>query len=394
MVPTVYQPLDQLPLNHNLKLDRKALPDIDRQAPEVDWSAAMSTLEFLTQWCCSNLLIKEASCDDNFFELGGDSFLAMNLITEIDIRYGKTISGMDIMRESLAVLAMMIDGRSIDENEQQKLATKIKAIIPFETCYFGRNNDLFGVFHPPRIDTGKPPVILFSPLAREQRRSYFFLRFIAERLAKKGFPVFRFDYFASGDSGGQDTEANVARWQADQLDAITYLASRVPGKKPIAIAARMSATLLLAQAQALPLTHLILWDPLVDLKTHFEIQQQIHQVKISSLFHLKGPWFVHKLARATQIWGVSYAPETLQALTALTVGRHQFEAYPSLDWLVSEEQEQQQQWYDQFSSKVAKAKFYFQDAPCQWYAALNTDDGINNPPIARTLISLVQKALK
>src|SRR5271163_706996 len=85
MVPAAYVWLQELPLNANGKLDRKALP-----APERDAYAARAyeapqteTEELVAQIWAEVLKLKRVGRQDHFFELGGDSLLAVRVISRL-----------------------------------------------------------------------------------------------------------------------------------------------------------------------------------------------------------------------------------------------------------------------------------------------------------------------
>ncbi|MGF2687335.1 amino acid adenylation domain-containing protein [Marinobacter sp. DUT-3] len=78
MVPTWYQPMTELPLNSNGKVDRKALPQPDGGSrQDTAPAAALNGAEqYLAAIWCEVLGIDEVRADDNFFHLGGHSLKA------------------------------------------------------------------------------------------------------------------------------------------------------------------------------------------------------------------------------------------------------------------------------------------------------------------------------
>ena len=73
----------------------------------------------------------------------------------------------------------------------------------------------FGLYHPANGEGSRGRgVLICPPIAHEHIRSHRALRFLAVQLARAGFDVLRFDYFAVGDSAGDSEEARVAHWQA------------------------------------------------------------------------------------------------------------------------------------------------------------------------------------
>jgi aryl carrier-like protein len=83
MVPSVFVPLESLPLTANGKTDRRALP-APRQgasAPAASYVAPRNpTEETLAAVWAEVLGVERVGVDDNFFELGGDSILSIRII--------------------------------------------------------------------------------------------------------------------------------------------------------------------------------------------------------------------------------------------------------------------------------------------------------------------------
>jgi alpha/beta superfamily hydrolase len=132
--------------------------------------------------------------------------------------------------------------------------------------FFGSSQrPLYGVYHPPKARTSRAVgVVLCYPLWQEYMRAHRAFRQLAMLLSKAGFPVLRFDYFATGDSGGQSDEGDVAQWVADIGTAIDELKDMASVTKVSLVGLRVGASL--AAMAALPrkdLEHVLLWDPVV-----------------------------------------------------------------------------------------------------------------------------------
>jgi amino acid adenylation domain-containing protein len=91
MVPSAFVLLDELPINANGKIDRRALPDL--RAGEIEREEAFTAprdaleLELVRIWE-EVLGVHPVGIHDNFFELGGHSLLAVRLIGQIEKRLG------------------------------------------------------------------------------------------------------------------------------------------------------------------------------------------------------------------------------------------------------------------------------------------------------------------
>jgi amino acid adenylation domain-containing protein len=79
MLPSVYVPLDSIPLTPNGKVDQRSLPDpYKRAAATAAYTAPATAMERLIASIWQRLLkVEKVSVDDNFFELGGHSLLSL-----------------------------------------------------------------------------------------------------------------------------------------------------------------------------------------------------------------------------------------------------------------------------------------------------------------------------
>jgi len=112
MVPSVFVPVEKLPLSPNGKIDRKALPDAEKQRTAITDSYTPprdSVEQILVQLWAKVLPIKTVGVHDNFFELGGHSLLAVRLVTEIEKVYGKRLPLATLLRaQTVAELAEIL----------------------------------------------------------------------------------------------------------------------------------------------------------------------------------------------------------------------------------------------------------------------------------------------
>jgi len=84
MVPSAITVLERWPLTANGKLDRKALPEPERQGGEQDYIAPGTQTEELVAEIWRDVLnVQRVGVHDNFFELGGHSLLATQVITRV-----------------------------------------------------------------------------------------------------------------------------------------------------------------------------------------------------------------------------------------------------------------------------------------------------------------------
>ncbi|NSL87275.1 amino acid adenylation domain-containing protein [Chitinophaga sp. Mgbs1] len=113
MIPSWFIPLEQLPVTHNGKVDRKALQDplshIDQQRAVNDVPATPAETMLLAIW--QDILKRnKIGVHDNFFEMGGQSLRAMVLVSRIRKATAANISLKDIFRyPTISKLAAYID---------------------------------------------------------------------------------------------------------------------------------------------------------------------------------------------------------------------------------------------------------------------------------------------
>jgi amino acid adenylation domain-containing protein len=113
MIPSQIMVLEQLPLNPNGKLDRRALPAPDI-AISTNFEAFVTPTEELLATLWQTLLkAKSVGRQDNFFELGGHSLLATQLVARIRDTFGVEVSIRKVFEQSiLSELATEIDKAS------------------------------------------------------------------------------------------------------------------------------------------------------------------------------------------------------------------------------------------------------------------------------------------
>ncbi len=87
MVPTLYVPVDAMPLSPNGKVDRKRLPDPDTFRPEMEteFKLARSPVERVVADVWTEVFaFDRVGVDDTFFDLGGHSLLAVMIQTRLN----------------------------------------------------------------------------------------------------------------------------------------------------------------------------------------------------------------------------------------------------------------------------------------------------------------------
>jgi pimeloyl-ACP methyl ester carboxylesterase len=95
--------------------------------------------------------------------------------------------------------------------------------------------------------------------------THWALRRLAAHLAGAGAHVLRFDYFGTGDSGGQTHEGTLERWERDVVQASNFLTQTSKIERVSLIGYRLGASLAwkATLAHGLRARDLVLWEPIV-----------------------------------------------------------------------------------------------------------------------------------
>lgn len=126
---------------------------------------------------------------------------------------------------------------------------------------------LVGIYQP-AVSSGASGAcaLLCNPFGQEAVRSHRMFRVLSDRLSRNGVSVLRFDYYATGDSTGEDHEGDLEGWIGDVLQAHFEVVLRSGCSRCSWFGLRLGASLAaLATAQVSgPPPHLVLWDPVID----------------------------------------------------------------------------------------------------------------------------------
>lgn len=126
---------------------------------------------------------------------------------------------------------------------------------------------LFGLFHPAQSARHqRQAVLLCNPFGQEAVRVHRMYRVLAERLARNGSDVLRFDFFGTGDSAGDDAQGELEGWVTDVATASRELERRAGAARLVWLGARLGASVAAlgaARAGRVP-DALVMWEPVVD----------------------------------------------------------------------------------------------------------------------------------
>jgi pimeloyl-ACP methyl ester carboxylesterase len=108
-------------------------------------------------------------------------------------------------------------------------------------------------------------VVLAQPWSIEYVNAHRAMRHLAGRLAHSGFHTLRFDYYGTGDSAGQESEADFAGCEADLESAMEALADIAGTTKVTLLGLRAGANIAAnaAARRGADIEALVLWDPIL-----------------------------------------------------------------------------------------------------------------------------------
>jgi len=135
LVPSVFVPLDRLPLAPSGKVDRRALPaPAVHPAPAEGRTAPRTDVERLLAEIWADVLgVGEPGVDDNFFALGGDSILSIQVVSRAR-RRGLRLTSRDVFRhQSIAELALVAGTESV---EPEAGFTGAAPLTPIQRWFF------------------------------------------------------------------------------------------------------------------------------------------------------------------------------------------------------------------------------------------------------------------
>ncbi len=161
------------------------------------------------------------------------------------------------------------------------------ALQPF--CFGPTQRRLFGTYHPSAAGAAtRPGALLCNPFGQEGVRAHRALWVLAERLARAGHPVLRFDYFGAGDSMGDDLDADLDGWAGDVHEADQALRVRSGCAQTIWFGMRLGGAVVLRAAQRAPATlvRLLLWDTVTDGQRYLEHLRERHAASLEAAFSL------------------------------------------------------------------------------------------------------------
>lgn len=206
MIPSYYVQLDRFPLTSSGKIDKKALPDLDRSniSEEIYEAPRNETEEALVNIWEEVLGIEKIGINENFFSLGGNSIKGIRVINKIQ-EWLEEIVHVTVLFEAPTIKELVEniekykkdrETKKVDEAKVIKMRQIIKPLPPLNIAA-SKNPPVVFVLSPPRSGSTLLRIILgghpqlFAPPELE------LLSFNTLRERKKVFSG-RFSYFSEG----------------------------------------------------------------------------------------------------------------------------------------------------------------------------------------------------
>ena len=143
MVPAAWVSLPALPLSPNGKVDRKALPLPEQQAPELasHYVAPRTPAENKLAAIWSKVLgVPQVGVNDNFFELGGDSILSIRVVSLAQREGFRLTLKQMLAHQTVAKLAIVVDVVDDTPLTPETLAGDVP-LLPVQQWFFEQKLD-------------------------------------------------------------------------------------------------------------------------------------------------------------------------------------------------------------------------------------------------------------
>lgn len=137
MVPSAFMLLEAIPRTPNGKVDRRALPVLDRLRPKLEeFIAPHTTVEKQLALIWAQVIgVEQVGIHDNFFELGGDSILSLQIVSKAN-QAGLHLTLKDIFQhQTIAELATVAETTQPIQAEQG-LVTGCVPLTPIQHYFF------------------------------------------------------------------------------------------------------------------------------------------------------------------------------------------------------------------------------------------------------------------
>jgi uncharacterized protein len=150
--------------------------------------------------------------------------------------------------------------------------------------------EIVGVYQTPTgAAVEKPACLLCRPVGQEGTRSAAMFRVLADRLARDGCRVMRFDYHGTGDSPGAEAHQTLTSWVSDAAAAHRQLLANGASRTVwFGLGLGANIALLAAQRCSYPPSNLVLWEPVLNGREYMERLLSSHRAELAREYGY--PW--------------------------------------------------------------------------------------------------------
>lgn len=183
---------------------------------------------------------------------------------------------------------------------------------------------LFARLHRPAGGDARGGVVLCPPFGLESSRASRAYRVLGEQLASEGFAVLHIDYDGTGDSSGaEDDPGRVEAWKRSVSAAVGLM--RASGARHVSLVGmRLGATLAASVSVECKPDALVLWDPCDNGRSYLREQAILRLVyevgDKAPATSGDAPTRRQDGLRTVETLGTVYGPETVRAMSELSIG--------------------------------------------------------------------------
>jgi amino acid adenylation domain-containing protein len=371
MIPSAFVLMEAFPLTPNGKVDRRALPPPAEQDARVRGAVAdaESPAEALLVGIWRGVLgFERVSVYDNFFDLGGHSLQVVQIVAAIEketgIRLEPALMRYQTLRQQAATIESagnfgptVTDGVTTDT---QRIHAPRSLELPF---YFGLDDALFGVYYPAeRI--GDTAVVICNPWGQEFIRAHRACHQLALRLAGAGIPALRFDYYGTGDSLGDDLDANMARSLDDIRTAIAEVQRRSGASQVVLVGMRLGATFaVLAGPHHDAVERVVLWEPLTNGQRYLD---ELHSWHRRNLFYFLSNVSSPRNGATAEVLGFALSEQLVQEVEGIDLLANGHKPADAILVVEREAQDVTRQLCQRLEGHGAAVSYQRIDAPQMW----------------------------
>ena len=314
---------------------------------------------------------------DTFFDLGGNSLLSVAVVEVIRSKTGVRLGPDVILLNTLGDIApalssgaSSVEGNLKRERRQDQAGPPVRKVpegMRIRPLYFGNpQRRLFGVYHPPRSALSKDVgVCLCYPMPHEYMTMHMAFRQLSNLLSKGGFPVFRFDYFGTGDSSGDSMEGDVSQWIGDIHTAVRQFKHTSGVRQVCMVGVRFGAALAAkATMDGINVKDLVLWDPVIDGQSHISEMKAMHS-GLSDYFPIPRKELI-TTGNFHQLLGYPFSPQMKASIEKINLLQAPHCSAETTFLVVSEERAEYARLSDQMSANGVHVEYHLVPDPARW----------------------------